>query len=104
MAVREIAAGHPDPESVDYFLGVLKSFALRATADKGMRERWQPGIDAPAVKGRADSGDIEIDLVELLVDAAGSPATWVSASPCSLTKCRTSTPTTSLQSAVRATN
>ncbi len=36
-----------------------------------MRERWQPGIDAPAVKGRADSGDIEIDLVELLVDAAG---------------------------------
>ncbi|MBF0661768.1 MULTISPECIES: AAA family ATPase [unclassified Rhodococcus (in: high G+C Gram-positive bacteria)] len=71
MAVREIAAAHPDPESVDHFLGVLKSFALRATADKGMRERWQPGIDAPAVKGRADSGDIEIDLVELLVDAAG---------------------------------
>lgn len=49
---------------------MLKSFALRATADKGMRERWQPGIDAPAVKGRADSGDIEIDLVELLLDAS----------------------------------
>jgi hypothetical protein len=35
-----------------------------------MRERWQPGIDVPAVSGRADSGDIEIDLVELLVEAA----------------------------------
>lgn len=70
MAVREIAATHRDPERVEDFLGVLKAFALRATADKGMRERWQPGIDAPAAKGRADSGDIEIDLVELLVDAA----------------------------------
>lgn len=70
MAVREIAANHRDPERVEDFLGVLKAFALRATADKGMRERWQPGIDAPAAKGRADSGDIEIDLVELLVDAA----------------------------------
>jgi hypothetical protein len=35
-----------------------------------MRERWQPGIDVPAVTGRADSGDIEIDLVELLMEAA----------------------------------
>ncbi|GAA4822702.1 ATP-binding protein [Tomitella cavernea] len=70
MAVREVAPAHRDPEQVERFLGVLKSFALRATADKGMRERWQPGIDVPAVKGRADSGDIEIDLVELLLDAA----------------------------------
>src|SRR5699024_11180065 len=61
---------HRDPERVEHFLGVLKAFALRATADKAMRERWQPGIDVPAVKGRADSGDIEIDLVELLLDAA----------------------------------
>jgi hypothetical protein len=70
MAIREIAGSHRDPDRVEEFLGVLKSFALRATADKGMRERWQPGIDAPAVKGRADSGDIEIDLVELLLDAS----------------------------------
>ncbi|MDN5757490.1 MAG: ATP-binding protein, partial [Tomitella sp.] len=70
MAVREIAPSHRDPERVEHFLGVLKSFALRASADKGMRERWQPGIDAVAVHGRADSGDIEIDLVELLLDAA----------------------------------
>ncbi|HKD96179.1 MAG TPA: ATP-binding protein, partial [Micromonosporaceae bacterium] len=31
---------------------------------------WQPGIDVPPTSGRADSGDIEIDLVELLSDAA----------------------------------
>ncbi|MCW4353738.1 AAA family ATPase [Hoyosella sp. YIM 151337] len=70
MAIREIAAAHRDPERVDEFLGVLKAFALRASADKGMREKWQPGIDVPVAKGRADSGDIEIDLLELLVDAA----------------------------------
>ncbi|WP_028475865.1 AAA family ATPase [Nocardia sp. CNY236] len=70
MAVRAIAMAHRNPERVDDFLGILKAFALRATADKGMRERWQPGIDVPAVRGRADSGDIEIDLVELLVEAA----------------------------------
>lgn len=70
MAVREVAPAHRDPERVDRFLGVLKAFALRASADKAMRDKWQPGIDAPAVKGRADSGDIEIDLVELLLDAA----------------------------------
>ena len=70
MAVRQIAVSHRNPEMVDDFLGILKAFALRATADKGMRERWQPGIDVPAVPGRADSGDIEIDLVELLMEAA----------------------------------
>ena len=71
MAVREVAAAHRNPERVDDFLGILKAFALRASADKGMRERWQPGIDVPVVTGRADSGDIEIDLVELLLEAAG---------------------------------
>jgi hypothetical protein len=70
MAVRAIAMAHRNPERVDDFLGILKAFALRSTADKGMRERWQPGIDVPAVIGRADSGDIEIDLIELLKEAA----------------------------------
>jgi hypothetical protein len=52
-------------------LGVLKAFALRANpTDAKLRERWQPGIDAPAAVGRADSGDIEIDLVELFTDVA----------------------------------
>ncbi len=70
MAVRELA--HPDPAHV---LGVLKAFVER-DAPKGAKpaERWQPGIMAPTVTGRADSGDIEIDLVELLTDVAGLAA------------------------------
>src|SRR3954451_15880852 len=35
-----------------------------------MRDRWQPDIDVAASTGRADSGDLEVDLVELLTDAA----------------------------------
>ena len=70
MAVRELA--HRSPDRIEAFLGVLKAFGLRANPrDAKLRERWQPGIDAPAATGRADSGDIEIDLVELLTDAAG---------------------------------
>jgi AAA ATPase domain len=76
MAVRELAPHHRAPGRVDEFLGVLKAFALRADgAGRGgaparLRDRWQPGIDVPAATGRADSGDIEIDLVELFTDAA----------------------------------
>lgn len=69
-AVREL--GHPQSDDVDHVLGVVKSFAQRdAPAGAKLRERWNPGIDAPAVSGRADSGDIEIDLVELLSDVGG---------------------------------
>jgi hypothetical protein len=73
MAVREIAPRHRDPDRVADFLGVLKAFALRdvsASSGKRLADRWQPGIDVPAARGRADSGDLEIDLVELFVDAA----------------------------------
>lgn len=70
MAIRELAARHRAPDRVDAFLGVLKAFALRATGGGRLRDRWQPGIDVPAAVGRADSGDLEIDLVELLSDAA----------------------------------
>ena len=70
MAVRELA--HPEPGPV---LGALRAFVER-DAPKGTKptDRWQPGIIAPIVTGRADSGDIEIDLVELLVDIAGLAA------------------------------
>src|ERR671918_248794 len=72
MAVRELAPRHRDPRRVAAFLGVLKAFALRSNPDGAkLRERWQPGIDVAATSGRADTGDIEVDLVELLVDAAG---------------------------------
>ncbi|MGY1694099.1 AAA family ATPase [Geodermatophilus sp. SYSU D00814] len=73
MALRELR--HPDQESMDAVLGTLRAFAQRlAPADARVRDRWQPGIDVPAATGRADSGDIEIDLVELLTDAAGLAA------------------------------
>jgi hypothetical protein len=75
MAVRELAPRHRDPQRIEEFLGVLKAFALRdaepATSRTTSRaRRWDPGIDVPAARGRADSGDIEIDLTELFVDAA----------------------------------
>src|SRR4051812_23077475 len=78
MALRELR--HPDQASMDGVLGVLKAFALRGAAGEGsgaaakVRDRWQPGIDVPTAMGRADSGDMEIDLVELLSDAAGLAA------------------------------
>jgi hypothetical protein len=73
VAVREL--GHPQGDDVDHVLGVIKAFAQRDSAPNAkLRERWNPGIDAPAVTGRADSGDIEIDLVELLTDVGGLAA------------------------------
>jgi len=73
VAVREL--GHPQGDDVDHVLGVIKAFAQRDAAPNAkLRERWNPGIDAPAVTGRADSGDIEIDLVELLTDVGGLAA------------------------------
>jgi hypothetical protein len=73
QAVREL--GHPRQEDVDQVLGIIKSFALReAPGSARLRDKWQPGITVPAVPGRADSGDIEIDLVELFADIGGLAA------------------------------
>ena len=102
QAVREL--GHPDPGSVTHVLGVVRSFAERdAGTNARLRDRWHPGIDAPSVRGRADSGDIEIDLVELLTDVGGLAAELGKGSRSSSTRCRTSPPTTSPRSAPPAT-
>ncbi|KOX35109.1 ATPase [Saccharothrix sp. NRRL B-16348] len=70
-AIRDLAVRHRAPDRVESVLGVLKAFALRANPeDAKLRDRWQPGIDVPAAVGRADSGDIEIDLVELFTEVA----------------------------------
>ena len=70
MAVREL--GHPD---TDQILGEIRAFIERdAKPGAKLAERWNPGIRVPAVKGRADSGDIEIDLVELFTDLGGLAA------------------------------
>jgi hypothetical protein len=71
LAVRELAPRHRAPDRIDAFLATLKAFGLRSSpAGAKLRDRWSPGIDVPASAGRADSGDMEIDLVELLTDAA----------------------------------
>ncbi|MQA10017.1 MAG: AAA family ATPase [Pseudonocardiaceae bacterium] len=70
-AVRDLAVKHRAPDRVEQVLAVLKAFALRTNPDNArLRDRWQPGIDVPAAQGRADSGDIETDLVELFTDVA----------------------------------
>src|SRR6195952_2243666 len=66
-AVREVAHRHRDPDRVDQVSGVLKAFALATSladrkAPAGSR-RWQPPIDVAAARGRADSRDLELDLV-----------------------------------------
>jgi AAA ATPase domain len=73
QAIREL--GHPQQDESDHLLGVLRAFAERdGDTTAKLRDRWSSGIDAPAVRGRADSGDIEIDLVELLTDLGGLAA------------------------------
>lgn len=72
-AVREVAHRHRDPDRVDDVAGVLKSFALATAMGDRRSTRWVPGAhlaDVPATKGRADSGDLELDLVELFTDVA----------------------------------
>ncbi|MEP6650383.1 MAG: ATP-binding protein [Lapillicoccus sp.] len=72
MAIREL--GHPRSDEV---LGTVKAFAARdvgSGSSTKLRDRWNPGIDVPATSGRADSGDVEIDIVELLTDVGGLAA------------------------------
>jgi hypothetical protein len=73
QAVRELGRGPSD--GADEVLGVVKAFAQRdAGPGAKLRDRWDPGIDVPAARGRGDSGAIEIDLVELLSDVGGLAA------------------------------
>jgi hypothetical protein len=76
MAVRELAPRHRAPDRIDDFLGVLKAFAQRdPKALKGAAAgSLNLGIDVPAARGRADSGDLEVDLTELFTDAASVAA------------------------------
>src|ERR1700684_1989420 len=75
MAVRELAPRHRAPDRGEYFLGVLKAVAMRdAKAPKGSSVTFGLGIDVPAQRGRADSGDLEVDLTELFAEAASVAA------------------------------
>ncbi len=69
-AVRDIGYRHRDPERVDTVTGVVKAFAQATGMASRKGHRWTPPLDVPAVKGRADSGDLELDLTELFSDVA----------------------------------
>jgi DNA polymerase III delta prime subunit len=69
-AMRELGHRHRDDDRVDQFSAVLKAFALRTGAEDRKGIRWHPPVDVAAAKGRADSGDLEMDLIELFTDAA----------------------------------
>jgi hypothetical protein len=75
IAVRELAPRHRAPDRIDDFLGVLKAFAQRdPKSPRGSAVSAQFGIDVPAARGRADSGDLEVDLTELFTDASSVAA------------------------------
>jgi hypothetical protein len=70
-AVRELSVRHLAPDRVMDVLAVLKAFGLRTNpSGSKLADRWTPAIDGLAGVGRADSGDMEIDLLELLTDVA----------------------------------
>ena len=74
-AIRELSVRHRAPDRVREVLATLKAFGLRTNPRGGkLIERWTPAIDVPPSSGRADSGDMEIDLLELLTDVAGLAA------------------------------
>lgn len=70
VAVRDLAHRHRDPERIDAVAGVVKAFALRTPQADRVGHRWRPPTDVAATTGRADSGDLETDLVELFTDVA----------------------------------
>lgn len=70
QSIRDLAHRHRDEETVERALGVLKAFALRTEAKDRSARSWQPPIDVPSVRGRADSGDLELDLNELFTEVA----------------------------------
>jgi hypothetical protein len=80
LAIRELAPRHRAPARVDAALGVLKAFAARDISGSRGRSvavtvpRWAANLDVPIARGRADSGDLEVDLAELLTDVASVAA------------------------------
>ena len=69
-AVREVGGRSRDRHATRRFLSVLKAFSLTASPVGGLRL----AIDVDAARGRADSGDLEVDLTELFTDAAAMAA------------------------------
>lgn len=67
-ALRRLSLGKRVGGRVERALGVLRAFTF-AMDDHG---KWRFNIDAQAVKGVADSGDPEADIIELLAEVGGA--------------------------------
>lgn len=67
-ALRKISTGKRIGTAVERAMGVLRAFTV--TADSS--GTWRFNIDAQAVRGVADSGDPETDIVELLAEVGGA--------------------------------
>ncbi len=69
-ALRRLSLAMRTSPAVERALGVLRAFTL--AIDTG--GTWRLKIDAMAVEGVADSGDVEADIVELLVEVGAASA------------------------------
>jgi hypothetical protein len=70
-ALRKLSRGRRMSSQVRQALGVLKAFAF--TMDEG--GTWRFNVDVDAVRGVADSGDPEVDIVELFGEVGKAAAT-----------------------------
>src|SRR5215210_3323225 len=67
VTLERIAAGRPDRSMILSGLrGVGKTVLLNSLRSQAVARAWGTG----KIEGRADSGDLELDLVELLTDVA----------------------------------
>lgn len=69
-ALRRLSLGRRMSARVEHALGVLRAFTFAMDA----RGTWRLNIGVKAVKGVADSGDAEADIVELLAEVGGAAA------------------------------
>ncbi len=69
-ALRRLSVGKRVSGRVERALGVLRAFTFAADQDG----KWRFNIDVQAVKGVADSGDAEADIIELLSEVGAAAA------------------------------
>jgi len=69
-SLRSVSSRHRSSARLKRALSVFKAFSLKATPDGSL----SMGIDVDAAAGRGDSGDLELDLSELLADLGEAAA------------------------------
>lgn len=69
-SLRQASLRHRTSSRLRRALGVFKSFSLQASPDGSL----SVGIEVDPLVGRADSGDLELDLAEMLIDLGDAAA------------------------------